>query len=353
MGNNPERRAFPSSKLVSLVERLEQEEVPAERALRGIGLTRAALMDPATRISPGQLLSAYRNAIGLTRHADFALRLGFGVQVTFYGIYGFAMLSCPTHRDTIEFAVRYHGLSCATAALGFQSAPAGPHLWTVRPVAAAQGDPRLCRFVTEVNAATIVALARDIVDPGYRPAYVRFVFPRPAGGIDYHALFGCDVLFDQPANEIAVPAEWLERPTRRADRATFGVVGEMCDRLLRDERASRDGVVGDLQRMMVDSGGRFPSIEEAAQRLAMSPRTLRRKLAAADASYAQMLGEARAALARTYLKDSMLTVEDIAERVGYSDASNFRHAFVRWTGMTPTRYRRAARAGTEGDGFSG
>ena len=76
MGNNPERRAFPSSKLVSLVERLEQEEVPAERALRGIGLTRAALMDPATRISPGQLLSAYRNAIGLTRHADFALRIG-------------------------------------------------------------------------------------------------------------------------------------------------------------------------------------------------------------------------------------------------------------------------------------
>lgn len=348
MGYNPERRAFPSSKLVSVVELLEQEDVPAERALRGIGLSRAALLDPSTRISARQLLGAYRNAMTLSRQPDFALKLGFGVQVTFYGIYGFAMLSCPTHRDAIEFAVRYHGLSCATAVLGFQSPAAGPHVWTVKPLATAQDDPRLCRFVTEVNAATIVSLARDIVAPSYKPALVRFAFPRPAAAIDYRGLFGCDVLFDQPVNEVTVPADWLERPTRRADRVTFGVVGQMCDRLLRDEGVSRDGVAGDLQRMMIDSGGRFPTIEEAALRLGVSPRTLRRKLAAANASYGQMLSEARAALAKTYLQDSMLTVEDIAERVGYSDASNFRHAFIRWVGMTPTQYRRATRSGDLG-----
>ncbi|MEW6642154.1 MAG: AraC family transcriptional regulator [Pseudomonadota bacterium] len=339
-----DRKIFATNKLVAMVELLEQDGVSADQALRGVGISPAALQDPQTRMSVRQLLTAYRNAAALARDPDFALKLGNAVRVTSYGIYGFAMLSCATHYDTIDFALRYHGLSCASAHLGFRREETGQGVWTVKPADEALGDARLCRFVVELNAATIIALARDIVAPDYDPLWVRLAFRRPETPMSYEDIFRCEVRFEQGVNEVAVPADWLDRPTQRADRVTFNTVGPLCDQMLSEER-SRLGVAGDLRRIFVASTGRFPKIEEAAHRLGMSQRTLRRRLVAEGVSYAGLLNETRAAMAKTYLRDTLLAVEDIADRVGYRDPSNFRQAFLQWTAMTPSQYRRAHRQG--------
>ena len=213
MAYSADQRIFATNKLVAVVEMLEKEGISVDDALRGVAITPAALQDAQTRMSVRQLLTGYRNAAALSRDPDFALRLGNSVQVTSYGIYGFAMLSCPTHHATIDFALRYHGLSCASAALGFRREESGDGTWTIRPADEALGDARLSRFVVEVNAATIVALARDIVAPDYNPLRVRFAFPRPAAPMSYEAIFRCDVLFDQGVNEMDVPADWLQGRT--------------------------------------------------------------------------------------------------------------------------------------------
>lgn len=344
MGLLADQRAFATNKLVAVVEMLKKEGISAEQALGGIPIPPAVLQDTATRMSVRHLLAGYRNAATLSGDPDFALNLGNSVQITSYGIYGFAMLSCPTHHATIDFALRYHELTCASANLGFRQEDSGEAAWTVRPVDEALDDSRLCRFVIELNAATIVALARDIVAPEYNPLWVRFAFARPSMPMNYESVFRCNVLFDQNVNEIGIPPGWLERPTLRADRVTFNTVGPLCDQMLSEER-SRAGLAGDLRRILVASVGRFPKIDEMAHRLGMSPRTLRRRLVAEGVSYASLLNETRAAIAKTYLRDSMLTIEDIADRVGYSDASNFRQAFHNWMGVSPSHYRRTCRSG--------
>lgn len=343
MGLSADQRAFATNKLVATVEMLEKEGISAAQALGGIPIPLATLHDTATRMSVRHLLTGYKNAATLSRDPDFALKLGNNVQITSYGIYGFAMLSCPTHHATIDFALRYHELTCASANLGFRN-DAGEAAWTIRPVDEALGDPRLCRFIIELNATTIVALARDIVAPDYNPLWVKFSFPRPSTPMSYESIFRCEVLFDQEVNEIGIPPGWLEQPTQRADRVTFNTVGPLCEQMLSEERA-RAGLAGDLRRILVTNIGRFPKIEEIARRLGMSPRTLRRRLVAEGVSYASLLNETRAAIAKTYLRDSLLTIEDIADRVGYSDASNFRQAFHNWMGMSPSHYRRTYRSG--------
>lgn len=72
----------------------------------------------------------------------------------------------------------------------------------------------------------------------------------------------------------------------------------------------------------------------------MEPRTLRRRLEAQGTSYREILAGVRQGLAIEYLRKTRMTTEDIASRLGYSDAANFRHAFLRWTGKTPHEYRR-------------
>jgi transcriptional regulator GlxA family with amidase domain len=73
----------------------------------------------------------------------------------------------------------------------------------------------------------------------------------------------------------------------------------------------------------------------------MSERNLRRKLQEEGTSFTRLADELRAQVAIKYVRDSNLSVEDIAFALGFSDAASFRHAFRRWTDATPQDYRRA------------
>jgi AraC-like DNA-binding protein len=75
----------------------------------------------------------------------------------------------------------------------------------------------------------------------------------------------------------------------------------------------------------------------------MHPRALRRRLEAEGASYRDLLADVRMRLAVEYLRKTQMTNEEIARRIGYSDAANFRHAFARWTGKRPSEFRRGTR----------
>jgi AraC-like DNA-binding protein len=75
----------------------------------------------------------------------------------------------------------------------------------------------------------------------------------------------------------------------------------------------------------------------------MYTRALRRKLEAEGTSYRELLAEVRMRLAIEYLRKTSMTSEEIASRLGYSDAANFRHAFIRWTGKSPSDFREVAR----------
>jgi AraC-like DNA-binding protein len=89
--------------------------------------------------------------------------------------------------------------------------------------------------------------------------------------------------------------------------------------------------------------GFFPDIDYVAQKLHMTSRTLRRRLAAEGSSYQQILADVRYALAREYLATSSLPLEEIASMLGYSSPGNFTYAFKRWHGSPPRQYRQENR----------
>jgi AraC-like DNA-binding protein len=90
---------------------------------------------------------------------------------------------------------------------------------------------------------------------------------------------------------------------------------------------------------MTRTPGRFPDMEAVANTLCTTSRNLRRKLDAEGTSYQALLDGVRQSLARDYLNDPFLGVIDIAAALGFSDVPAFRHAFKRWTGITPAEFR--------------
>jgi AraC-like DNA-binding protein len=157
----------------------------------------------------------------------------------------------------------------------------------------------------------------------------------------YEKLFECPVLFEQRS----CGYEHLRDDdlVALADPRTHAMAREMCEQLL-GEISRVGGVAADVWQILIERPGRFPSIRAIALRLETYPRVLRRKLEAEGTSYSVLLTEVRERLAIEYLRKTQMANEEIASRLGYSDEANFRHAFMRWTGKSPSDFRGRIRA---------
>jgi len=81
-------------------------------------------------------------------------------------------------------------------------------------------------------------------------------------------------------------------------------------------------------------------LEALAEELGLHARTLQRRLKEVGDSHSAIQGRVRHRLAKQWLQDPALTIEDISERLGFTDRRSFTLAFTRWTGQTPSRFRR-------------
>src|SRR6202022_3116053 len=100
------------------------------------------------------------------------------------------------------------------------------------------------------------------------------------------------------------------------------------------------GVAGRVREIFLANLGQPTNFERVAGHLKMSSRTLRRKLEQEGTSFRELIDELRAHAAIKYVRDTNLTIEDIAFALGFSDAAAFRHAFRPWTKSAPHEYRR-------------
>jgi AraC-like DNA-binding protein len=133
------------------------------------------------------------------------------------------------------------------------------------------------------------------------------------------------------------------RPPRHlADPASLRLAREQREREL--SGLGQDApIIARARRLVVKEDGAARSVEEVAELLHVSPRTLQRRLAGQGATYASIVDGELRARAMILLRSSELPLEQVAARLGYSDVSNFTRAFRRWTGATPAQYRRSGR----------
>jgi AraC-like DNA-binding protein len=92
-----------------------------------------------------------------------------------------------------------------------------------------------------------------------------------------------------------------------------------------------------------------PSLRETARRLAMTPRTLQRRLRAQGISHRELVERLRKQRAIELLTNTALRIEAVAAAIGFSDAAAFHRAFRRWTGVAPGRFRRLTSDEREGE----
>ncbi len=340
------QQRFSPSKLAVLVGVLAEAGVPADVVLAGTGLDAAAIADPFALTSSLQFLTAARNAVRHLSATDLGVRVGRRQHASCYGMYGYAMLCSQSMSHCAETAVKYHQLANGLLQIQWVEGE-GMSSWVFPSrldVALPDVDARLYRFLIDLQFAAHVTITKDTMGAWCVPARAQFTEPEPPHAAALSEALECPITFGQPENVLSYPSAWLDRAPQLANPITAAQMSAQCARLL-EECSWQAGITRRVYQELTRTPGHFPEIEEIAESLCMTSRTLRRKLEAEDTSYGELLTSVRKTLAIDYLCTTTLSTEDIALALGFSDAVSFRHAFKRWTGRAPTEYRRNRQAG--------
>lgn len=307
--------------------------IPVDRVLTGTGVPESALRDPLAQVEAQQELSVVRNLLRTTGAdpAGLGLAVGSRYHATSYGIWGYAVISSDTVGDAVAIALRYVELTFVFCV---------PELRVAADLAELHchdhGVPADARaFLLTRDLAAIFTLIRELLGVPSPARAVRLRLPEPPDVAPYVDAFGLRPEFGGADSGVVFPRELLDRRMPQANAHTAALCEQQCRELVA-RRRDRSGVARQVRDRLLASGGLRSDMESIARALGMTTRTLRRKLVAEGTSYRALLDEVREAFAEELLATRALSVEQVAYRLGYAEASSFIHAFTRWKGTTPS-----------------
>ncbi|MEH6636905.1 MAG: AraC family transcriptional regulator ligand-binding domain-containing protein [Halioglobus sp.] len=330
---NPPRRVYAST-LRKVNNFLLSQSISTSDLLKDTELKEAELVDPYHLISETQARMYYRNVIKLADSDGLGLEIGSMSSLAEMGPVGITQLAARTVRDALEggHANRY----IYYLLVDWKVDISGGHV--VHRLSSRETDERLRIFMLERALATLQAHGEELAGPDLTPLRVQLDYKAPVYFQRYKEIFRCPVSFGQDAVEISYASDYLEAEIPTYDPQLGDVVGTLRDSM-REKLSSKGGILNEVRLALRRTQGQFPGLEGVAESLAMSSRTLRRKLGEYDVTFQQLLDEERRRVAEDYLLTTPMNIQQIAEQCGFSDAQNFSQAFRRWSGVSPTEYR--------------
>lgn len=325
-----------------MTESLLARGIPLEVCLAGSGLTERDLHDENAEIWPHQEFTVIRNIIGILGDGP-----GIGIEAGMFstfgrtGVLGFTFLASRTVGEGLRRIVPYLALSPSHVRIAVQEA--GDHGYIIADSSEIPSDIRA--FVVERDLAGLAAVLKGAgIDLPLVRLDSTLDAQRTSGLAAAWHLDPADARPNQPQNRLVGPRSMLELPLAQADPNTARVFERQCHDLLQ-RRLARVGVAGQVRSRLLHTRGDLPTMQTVADELHIDPRTLRRHLADEGTSFRALRENVRHALAGKLLAEG-LSIEAIAQHLGYAETASFTHAFTRWEGVAPSTFRQ--RSGSRG-----
>jgi AraC-like DNA-binding protein len=327
--------SVPSSWILHFGALLEEKGFPSEPVFRRCGIDPDLSAEDEDGVELVQFASLVANGLRISGDSGLGLEYGRRGRISHFGILGYALLSARDLRQAIEFVSRYYENFDPVISFEFEI---GGQYVCARAVESAELG-RFEIFAHEATLACTAAVARVLLDEPIRPTRLTLCYPEPPHSLRYEAVFDCRPEFDAAHTTIEFESKHLDAPLRLSNQETAELCRAQCERWLHATK-ERGDLVAMVREELLKTPGRFPKLDAVAAALGLSVRSLRRHLRQQGVSYQVLLEEVRKNLALDYLNNSLLSVEQIAELVGYGEAANFRKAFRKWTGKAPSEFRK-------------
>jgi AraC-like DNA-binding protein len=313
-------------------------------ALGGLGIGPREFADPDTRIPHRAAMALLQGQVERTGDRALGLRAGSSFEHGDFDVLESAARSCSNLREAIRCISRYACLLNDACEITLRE-EGDRAVWAFRLTDGVAPVPAGNDFAI----ACAITFARLYADLPEGPLEVQLMHAEATDPAGYARIFGPNVKLGMPRNAGIFPRSILAEPMRRA-APELHVAFDARARELVERLRVHQGIAGRARDVVLSQlRGGASSMGSVARAMAMSPATLRRRLAAEGTTHTEVLDHVRHELARAYLDDPSLSTREVAFLLGYSHAKAFYEAFRRWTGgTTPAEYR--ARATPPGPG---
>ena len=317
--------------------------VTFDDVLAHLGSSREQYTDPNLTINGDQYLDLLR---WLKRNTQGRLTLKDWLNyytVTSGGLVGIAALSAVSVRDALMITDRFLQLIVPGIKVELQEGPVH-----TRYVIELRADfEEMSRFLIEMVLAIINAACEDAMG-GRNERTVHFMHDcgTDAQGRsrlpEYEELFlGYPVYFNCDFNGMAGESKNLELKTQRANEATYHATKQILEQQLASLQAGASFSTQVHDKLVeMAAKDQHPTLEEFADIMHVSPRTLIRKLGQEDTSFKQLINQVRLKRSRELLANTSLSIKQIAARTGFTNANSFSRAFKALSGDTPLQWRK-------------
>ncbi|MFE9256385.1 AraC family transcriptional regulator [Streptomyces sp. NPDC006879] len=248
----------------------------------------------------------------------------------------YAVLGCRDLGGAMARGIDFYRLFPSGPDLELRVEDGRAHFYVRNELAGDEG-----RFLTECMLIVWHRLCSWLIGRRITLRQTQFVHPSPPHRDEYQVLFGCPVRFGERHSGATFDPGWLSAPLVRDEVEVDRMLRRAPFDLL-SRRAYGTTVAEQVRRALVQrlrGTPRLPTLPEVAERLAVSPATLRRRLNQEGTCFRQLKDQVRRDAAIAGLAEGGEPIAELAARLGFSEDTAFHRAFRRWTGTTPGAYR--------------
>jgi AraC-like DNA-binding protein len=320
---------------VLVLQYAESCQVEPTAVMHGTGLSSADLEDDDTWISYRQATQIIDNALRLTGNPALGLEVGAREELDAFGILGYAMLSSATLAEALEVGEKYQRTAQTLCDVKLEEGDGNIAIQAAPPFVLSTSQ---YRFGIEELFSGVISISRILTGEEVRPNEIHLAYAEPDYTEAYRQFFCCPVVFDSLENSMVLSRKVLELPITQANKFNARMSEKLCQEILH-KYIGEEGLTTRIRHIILQVPGEFPDEEAVAAELALSARSLRRKLGELGTSYRDLREQVRSDLAQQYLRNSNMSVDQVAYLLGYTETTNFRRAFKRWLGVSPREYR--------------
>lgn len=314
---------------------VQAQGADVEEILERSAINPDVLSEPNQPISLAAFLRAVDNAAIYTGSDNFGLWFGNQYRPEYLGLLGYMGLSSDTLGAALINKCRYFPefQSHSTLKLSHQQGKVCLEYEMLDSGIVSR------RHDAEMTLGTVFNVMRRALGERWSPLAVHFHHARPEGWQDHQKAFRAEVRFEQERNAIIFKSADLATPMPGADPQLLLIAKQSFNELklassLRVKVSER--VRSEIIEMIHTE---IPRIEQVAESLNLPVWTLTRQLKDEGHTFSSLVETVRRDLACHYLEQSSLSISKLAELLQYTETSSFSHAFHRWFGESPKRWR--------------
>ncbi|MBZ2187502.1 AraC family transcriptional regulator [Alcanivorax sp. JB21] len=330
------RNTIAISHVIRVLQGAARSGASIPALLEAASIPRALLDDPDARIGRDAFIRLMLEVMQQTQDEFLGFGQGRKSKPGTFSMMAHAVINCSNLEKAIRRGIQFYDLFDLHVHTELHRE--GERAWLV-----VKADPRL-DFREVIIESTLMLSLRFmswLVGKAIEGQRVEFDFAK-SGPVDedYKSVFVCPVVFESETNVVIFNSDYLDLPLVQNQLSLSRFLRDSLAQLI-DGNIHNVGLPAQIRAIISkEYGNNFPDFSEICEKLNMTPQTLRRRLKEGNTSYQEIKDTIRKDASIYYLSKPDLSIDEIALLMGFSEASSFHRAFKKWTGKTPSAYRR-------------